>query len=151
MRAATPMTREVIVVPPELPLVDAWGIMKTRRIRHLPVVRAGRLMGILSDRDVLLRATMGSSGDPVVEPRLLVAAAMTPAPFVCGASTPVEELVRTMTEKKIDAVVVVSDSDELVGLVTSTDLLLLLLSSDEASPEPLPYEFQVREAASTSA
>jgi CBS domain-containing protein len=151
MRASTPMTRDVIVVPPELSLADAWAIMRREHIRHLPVVRGGQLLGIVSDRDVLLRATMDAAGQATVEPDLLVAAAMTPAPFVCGQSTPVEEIVHVMTEKKIDAVLVVSSSDQLVGLVTTTDLLLLLLTSDTMHPRPLPFEFQVHEAASPSA
>jgi CBS domain-containing protein len=144
------MTREVIVVPPELALADAWAIMKRERIRHLPVGGGGELLGIVSDRDVLLRASMrDEGGEATIDPRLLVASAMTPAPYVCGPTTPVEELVRVMTEKKIDAVPVVSSSDRLVGLVTSTDLLLLLLSSDEA--RPLPFDFRVHEAAAASA
>jgi len=145
------MTRDVIVVPPELPLSDAWAIMEREKIRHLPVVRAGQLLGIVSDRDVLLRASLDSRGEPTVPQRLLVAAAMTPAPYVCGLSTPVEELVRVMTETKIDAVLVVSSEDKLVGLVTTTDLLLLLLTSDGAQPRPLPFDFRVHEASAPSA
>ena len=50
MRANVPMTRDVIVVPPELPLDVAWQIMVRHRIRHLPVVRARALIGILGPR-----------------------------------------------------------------------------------------------------
>jgi hypothetical protein len=53
MHASTTMTRNVIVVPPELALVTAWHLMIRERIRHLPVVRAGALLGMRSDRDVL--------------------------------------------------------------------------------------------------
>ncbi len=53
------MTRDVIVVPPELTLDAAWRIMTRERIRHLPVVRAGALIGMLSDRDVLVHAKTG--------------------------------------------------------------------------------------------
>ena len=144
------MTREVIVVPPELPLSDAWAIMRRERIRHLPVVKAGKLLGILSDRDVLLRASLGEGGEPEVATPLVVASAMTPSPFVCGASTSVEEVVHVMTEKKIDALPVVSEDDELIGLVTSTDLMLLLVSAD-GDREPLPFEYEVREAPAPSA
>lgn len=137
------MTREVVVVPPELRLSDAWEIMKRRKIHHLPVVRSGRLLGMLSDRDVLLRARPGPQDEPVIATKDLVAAAMTPAPYVCGPTTHIDELVHTMTEKHIHAIPVVSDDDKLVGLVTATDLLLLLL---RASPKsPVPFEFTVHE------
>lgn len=143
MRAKTPMTREVIVVPPELSLQSAWHVMTRERIRHLPVVRAGALVGMLSDRDVLARGTIGKDGVLHVPTDILVGEAMMPAPLVtCDESTDVSELVHAMTEKKIDAVPVVRGL-RLVGLVTSTDLLLLLLERDEA--RPLPFEFHLRD------
>jgi acetoin utilization protein AcuB len=133
------MTRDVIVILPELSLKTAWAIMRRKHIRHLPVVRGGVLLGMLSDRDVLLHATPGDAYEPVV-PDKLVGEAMTPAPMVCEPSTPVTQLVRTMLERKVDAVPVMSP-----------DLLALLISSDEARPSnvsserPLPFEFHVRE------
>lgn len=56
MRAVATMSREVVCVPPELPLAKAWDLMQELRIRHLPVVQGGAFVGILSDRDVLLRS-----------------------------------------------------------------------------------------------
>jgi CBS domain-containing protein len=98
---------------------------------------------MLSDRDILLRARPGPGDEPVVSSKDLVAAAMTPAPYVCGPTTHIDELVHTMTEKHIHAIPVVSDDDKLVGLVTATDLLLLLLST--SSKNPVPFEFTVHE------
>ena len=46
------MTTEVYTVPPEMPLQDAAREMATRWIRHLPVVEAGKLLGVVSMRDV---------------------------------------------------------------------------------------------------
>lgn len=137
------MTRDVIVAPPELSLANAWRVMQREHVRHLPVVRAGALVGMLSDRDVLARATMGPEGRVHVDAHLVVGEAMTPTPLVtCEASTDVAELARTMTEKKIDAIPVVHGL-RLVGLVTSTDLLLLL--TEQKSPLPLPFHFRLIE------
>jgi len=137
-RASEPMTRRVVVVPPELSLRAAWDTMERERFRHLPVVQGGVLVGILSDRDVLIRSR---PGDVPVSP---VGEAMSPAPFVCRPDTDVTDLVRLMTEEKIDAVPVVDAADRLVGLVTSTDLMLLLIQLDEAKT-PLPFEFELHE------
>lgn len=144
MRASRTMTRDVIVVPPELTLATAWRVMTREHIRHLPVVRAGALVGMLSDRDVLVRGTMAKDGSLHVEPHIVVGEAMTATPIAtCEASTDVAELVRMMTEKKIDAIPVVKGL-RLVGLVTATDLLSLLLE-DHGEPEPLPFEYRLIE------
>ena len=51
MHVTTPMTREVTVVPPELGLDVAYRIMQRKRIRHLPVVDQGALIGMISIGD----------------------------------------------------------------------------------------------------
>jgi len=135
------MTRDVIVVPPELTLANAWRVMKREHVRHLPVVRAGALVGMLSDRDVLARATLGKDGELHVEPHVVVGEAMATTPIeTCEPSTDIAAIAQTMTEKKVDAVPVVRGL-RLIGLVTSTDLLSLLL--DRTEPEPLPFDFRL--------
>ena len=140
--AAEPMTRKVFVVPPDLPLSAAWDLMCRERFRHLPVISAGRLIGILSDRDILIRAT--GEGESISVPDIPVGQVATPWPHVCTPNTDVCDLVRMMTEKKIDAVPVIDDADQLVGLVTSTDLLLLLIPLEEAKV-PLPFVFTLEQ------
>lgn len=120
----------------------AWNIMKRRRIRHLPVVRAGQIMGIVSDRDILLRSNLDHQG-VIHVPDVPIAFAMTTSPITCPPTETVQALVRTMTEQQIDSVLVVDAQERLVGLVTSTDLLFLLLDRDPI--RPLPFEFDVRE------
>jgi len=145
MKASIPMTRNVTVVPPELPLALAHIVMQREKIRHLPVVRAGALLGILSDRDLLARGTLRDDGSLHL-PQGTVASAMTTTPVVAEVDTPVSTLVRLMTERKIDAIPIVRGL-RLVGLVTSTDLLLLLVDFDTATP--LPFEFHLAETAPT--
>lgn len=140
------MTRDVLIVPPELTLATAWRVMTREHIRHLPVVRAGALVGMLSDRDVLARGAIAKDGSLHVEPHILVEHAMTTTPLeTCDASADVGALVRTMTAKKIDAIPVVKGL-RLVGLVTTIDLLTLLLE-DHGKPEPLPFEYRLIEDA----
>lgn len=142
MRAAATMTRDVIAVPPELPLITAWSLLGRWRIRHLPVVQGGKLVGILSDRDILLRAAPGD-GDIVVGDDI-VGEAMTVAPVSCTRDTPIGWIAKQMIELKIDAVPVTDAVGRLVGLVTSTDLLELLIDRDEA--KVIPFDFQVKTA-----
>ncbi len=141
MRVEHPMTRVVVFVQPSVSLREAWQIMTTMHIRHLPVVEEGILRGIVSDRDLLLRARL--DGTHVDVPDQPVSSAMSPAPYVCAPDTSVADVVRTMTERKIDAMPVLDASDRMVGLVTSTDLMLLLIELDEI--QPLPFDFQLEE------
>jgi acetoin utilization protein AcuB len=136
------MTRDVVVVGPQFPLQAAFSLMQERRIRHLPVVHRGHLLGILSDRDVLLRSTVDADGT-IATPRDPVALAMTPAPLTCTPDTQVPQLAKMMVEKKIDAVPVMGKGGSLVGLVTSSDLLLLLF--DKTAIRALPFDFRVYE------
>jgi len=144
MNASLPMmTRDVIVVPPELSLDAAWAVMRRENVHHLPVVRGGELLGMLSDRDVLRRATAGK-GEELLVPSTPVGEAMTPAPIVCEANVSLGHLVRLMAEQRIDAIPIVTHSKRLLGLVTSTDLLFSLVGFDDT--RPLPIKFELRRA-----
>jgi acetoin utilization protein AcuB len=136
------MTRDVVVIGPQFPIAAAFGLMQERRIRHLPVVCGGRILGIVSDRDVLARSTVDPDGT-VVPPRDPVAVAMTPAPITCSPDAQVSDLARIMVERKIDAVPVVNKAGSLVGLVTSSDLLFLLI--DVAPAQVLPFDFRMHQ------
>lgn len=140
--AAEPMTRKVFVVPPDISLSSAWDLMRRERFRHLPVVSGTALVGVLSDRDILVRATI--EGGDISVPDTPVREVATAWPSVCRPDTNVCDLVRIMTEQKIDAVPVVDSSEQLVGLVTSTDLLLLLIPLEEAKI-PLPFAFELEQ------
>jgi len=146
MEARTPMTRQVIVIPPELPVDRAWALLRAHRIRHLPVVSGGKLMGIVSDRDLRLHATL--EGDEPTFPGKIAAEVMTAALVTCQPETSVSDVVRRMTERKVDAIPVVDLEERLIGLVTTTDLLLLLIDWDEAK---LPFDWELLDHSLASA
>ena len=108
----------------------ADDIMRLGRIRHLPILSRGRLVGILSQRD-LFRAAV-SSVLQVARPterewlgKIPVAAVMTPDPFTVGPETSVRTAVAVMMERKIGCLPVV-DRGQLVGIVSETDCLRYL-------------------------
>jgi CBS domain-containing protein len=144
-QARVPMTRNVTVAPPELPLPAAWRIMERLDVRHLPIVRAGALFGILSDRDVLLHSTREESGVLRV-PEIAVAEVMSSELVTCEADTSVSELARIMTQRKVDAIPIVRGL-KLVGLVTSTDLMALLIDEERVSPPPFDFRILDTEGA----
>ena len=137
MNMSTVMTRDVVVVLPTVTAGVAARMMQRLRIRHLPVVEDGRLVGILSDRDLLKHP-----------PEARCADAMTAAPVTCLSNASVSQVAKLMLEHKIDSIPIVSYSGTLTGLVTSTDLLALLVEQHEA--QLLPFDFRLRTAASDS-
>lgn len=143
MKAKAAMTRNVVCIGADDLLNDAYEIMTEWEVRHLPVLRGNILVGILSDRDVILHAEKNPDGGIRV-PGIPVSDAMTENPITCGPSTDVAQLAATMIEHKIDSVPVVDDGSVLVGLVTSSDLLRLLIDKEPAAaPRPMPFQWRV--------
>ena len=144
MKAMQAMTRDVICIGPNDALEVAHDIMGEWDIRHLPVVEDGRLVGILSDRDVLLHSSQGAGRDWDVED-VDVGAVMTPNPITCTPSDTIAHVATVMTERKIDSLPVVEEDGDLVGLITSTDLLELLKEKDILdSSRQIPWKYQLK-------
>jgi acetoin utilization protein AcuB len=106
------MTTRVEVVAPDEPVEAVREVLRRRRIRHMPVVAAGRLIGIVSDRDV----------HAAVPADTLVEAVMTPSPATTTPGTPVEVAAAVLRLRKIGALPVV-EGETLVGIVSESDLL----------------------------
>jgi acetoin utilization protein AcuB len=101
-------------------LGDAYQVMTMNNIRHLPVVRDGRLCGILSERDILeYRAKTPFREDWWRAP---VSAAMVAPPQTAGPDDSLTEIAGRLAAAKIGAMPVV-ERGALIGFVTVTDVL----------------------------
>jgi acetoin utilization protein AcuB len=103
------------------PLSVAHRIMREHGIRHLPVLRGGRLVGIVTQRDLYLVETLREVDASSVR----VEEAMTDDAYVVAPSEPLESVARTMAEKKYGCAVVMEGS-EVVGIFTAVDALRAL-------------------------
>jgi len=106
------MSKKVVSVGPQVSLADATKLIGKHHIRHLPVMQAQRLIGIVSDRD-LLSAPPGAR---------TIREVMTPKPIAVSPDVPVDEAARLLRAHKIDALPVV-ENKQLLGIVTSMDIL----------------------------
>ena len=149
MKASRVMTRNVTYVSRNDTLEDAWSLMVELRVRHLPVVEGGRLVGILSDRDLLARGHQEPDGR-VTLPKAPNATAMTANPTTCLPNAQISHLAKIMLEERIDCVPITDGLGKLIGLVTSADLLELLCESEPALRE-IPFHFTLRDAAEARA
>ncbi len=118
------MTTTVVTVPPDATLKEVCEIMQARNIRHLPVLEGGRLVGVVTDRDVH-GATSALCLAPA-PPQGQVRDAMAHPPQTAHPLDSVEEAARTMRSLKIGCLPVLDDG-RLVGIVTGIDLLDALL------------------------
>lgn len=139
MKTTHVMTRDVRCILPETTLAEAWRVMHEAGVRHLPVLRGGKLAGLVSDRDFLGFTDKMPDGSLVFSP-VPVGQVMSTDVIVAKKGAPVSELARTMISNAVDALPIVADGGALVGLVTSTDLMVLLLESSE----PVPVTYRIR-------
>ncbi len=113
------MSTDVVSVPASASIDEAEQPMRVVGIRHLPVVDEKRhLVGILSNRDLL-----PLKGQPRRRKTTRVADVMTRKVTTVRPDTPAYLAAKLMIDRKIDALPVVSDDDQLVGIVTATDFL----------------------------
>lgn len=125
------MARRLRTVTAEYTLADVQEIFAKEQFRHLPVLDGNRLVGMISRTD-LMRITYGvalandaGDGDEVNDLLLAstsVGEAMSTHLFTIETGAPATEAARIMVHEKINAVPVL-DGNDLIGMVTSTDLL----------------------------
>jgi acetoin utilization protein AcuB len=102
-------------------IARARAIMREHRIRHLPVLRSGQLVGLVSDRDLAWIESMEAEKREAV----LVDDAMTPFPYVVPLETPLEVVAATMAQGRFGSAIVI-DRHRVVGVFTTTDAMRAL-------------------------
>ena len=125
------MTRNPATVTPRNAIRTAINLMREGGYRRLPVIDRGRLVGIITDRD--LRRAANSPFvvreqwyDNFILDHIEVGSCMTPNPLTIGSNASIAEAARLMRNHKIGGLPVV-DEGQLVGIVTETDLLDFLI------------------------
>ena len=120
------MTRDVITASPTMTLAEAVAVTRRHRIRHLPVVQNGRLVGVASDRDLRLAIPPQGSMPEEERRRLLettrVGDVMVKDVITISPDAPVEEAAALLAEHKIGCLPVLMDG-QLVGILSETDVL----------------------------
>ena len=137
------MTKTVVTLSPEASVAEALALCRERRIRHIPVLKEERLVGIVSDRD--LRDASPALGDPQRTRALQgirVGEVMTQEVITVDPQDFIENAAQEMYELKIESLPVVAE-EELLGIVTSSDMMRALVTL-AGLPEPgIRIEVQV--------
>ena len=112
------MTKTPQLIGVDQTMSTAYELMRSNGIRHLPVLYGGKLVGIVSSRDLNLVQTFGD-----VDPdRISVEEAMTQDVYAVEPKTPLREVVNEMAERKLGSAIVV-EGTKVVGVFTTVDAL----------------------------
>lgn len=119
-----------VTLKPDETLDLANDVISLGRIRHIPIIEDGRLVGVLSERDMMGAATTTIFGlkrksKSALLKSVLIKDVMKKKVVTVKPDTPIKDAAHLMKEKKIGCVPVVNEGS-LVGLVTTTDILRYL-------------------------
>lgn len=125
------MSHPVISVTPETPVHDALALFKKEHIRRAPVMKNGKLLGIISESDLLNASPSPVTSLSVWEMNYLMSKVtvknvMTKKVKTIDVNTPIEEAARVMADSKIGGMPVMR-SGKIVGMITETDLFKIFL------------------------
>jgi acetoin utilization protein AcuB len=129
------MTRNLVTLSPEASVAEALTLCRERRIRHIPIVEEGRLVGIVSDRDLRdASPALGDAERASALQEIRVGDVMTREVSTADPQDSIENVAQEMYELKIGSLPVVAE-EELLGIVTSSDVMRALVTL-AGLPEP---------------
>jgi acetoin utilization protein AcuB len=122
------MHRDVAVLDPNASLREASDIMHDRDVRHLPVIDAGQVVGIVSDRDLRCYLSELFVSQPETVPTqarktLTVRQIMQAKPVTVDPTSDIQDVIECMLDFKIGAVVVTDTEGHLRGIISYEDVL----------------------------
>lgn len=118
------MHPDPITVLPDAKLSEAYHLMNEKNIRHLPVLKENKLIGIITDRD--LRLATSKLAEHPFDPSSKVKEVMSHPVQTVSTNDPIETALQLMRELKIGSLPVLQEG-ELVGIVTGADILDAML------------------------
>jgi len=124
------MTTYPSITSSNVSVTEAAEFMKEMKFRHLPVLESGKVVGVLSERDLKQAELLSDSM------QLIVSDVMTPHPYCVDIGTPLSTVAKEMANHKYGCVVVLNHQKDVVGIFTTTDgmrVLSEILSSDHGA------------------
>jgi acetoin utilization protein AcuB len=144
------MTRNPVTILDTASIDDALHLMRERRVRRLPVLDgSGKMVGIVSDKDLLHAAPSPATSLSVYElhyllARLTIKQVMSSPVITVTSDTPIEEAAALMADRKIGGLPVL-ENGQLAGIITETDIFKILVELLGARTPGLRLTLQVPE------
>ena len=144
------MSKDVITVDVENSMHDAVKLLKEKGIRMLPVLKKGKLVGIVTDRDLKRSAASDATTLDVHEllylvSKIKVGSIMTKNPITVPQNFTVEETAEVLLKNKISGAPVVDQNGDVVGMITQTDLFRVLIALTGVGKGGIQFAFQLED------
>lgn len=142
------MAKDVMTVDENTSLMRATRIMKESNIRRLPVVSHGKLIGIITDRDVKDASPSKTTSLDIHElyyllSEMKVKDVMTSAPFTLAGTDTLEKAAIVMLNARISGLPVVDGTGQLIGLLSETDVLRGFIHMTGIKDNAIQYVFDL--------
>jgi len=146
------MNPNVITVDADDSMLDATKLLKEHNIRHLPVLEKGKLVGVITDRDLKRASPSDATSLEAHELLYLIAnikvrEIMTKNPITVPYNYTIEEAAEILLQAKISGMPVVDKDGDVIGTITQTDLFKVLISLTGVGKKGVQFAFLLEDRA----
>jgi acetoin utilization protein AcuB len=144
------MSQNVIAIDVNDSMMDAMKLLKENDIRMLPVMKKGKLVGIVTDRDLKKASASDATVLEIHELTYLISEIkvkqiMTENPITVSPDFTVEETAEVLFKNKISGVPVADDQGRVVGIITQNDLFRVLISLTGIGARGVQFAFMLED------
>ena len=144
------MSRNVVTIDANDSMQDAMKLLKEHDIRMLPVMKNGKLVGIVTDRDLKRASASDATSLEIHEllylvTKIKVKDIMTKDPISVPPDYTAEETAQVLLKNRISGAPVVDENGHVVGTITQTDLFRVLMSLTGVGNGGIQVGFQVED------
>ena len=148
------MSRDVVTVEEQTPIIEVMKLLEEHDIRHLPVTRDGKLVGMISDRDVKEASPSKTTTLKAQELYYLLAEmkakdVMRKDPIVISPDQTMEVAAVKMLEHKVTGMPVITNSGELIGIISQGDVFRVLISITGIYQGGVQFAFNLEDRSGT--
>jgi len=133
------MTKNPLTIEATASVMEAIHMLRERNVRRLPVMKEGRIVGLVTEKMLLgympaKATTLDQWEMHYLLAKTPVTAAMNATPHTVKPATPLAEAARLLHDRKLNGVIVVDDAGALVGIMTTTNALEALIHFSSQKP-----------------
>lgn len=147
------MSQPVITVPSDTPIIEAMNLMKREHIHRLPIIENGKLIGMVSDKELMNATPSGATSLSMWElnyliSKLMVKDIMSKEALTVNVDDSIEKAARIMADKRVGGLPVLRDG-EVVGIITQTDIFKTFIELMGAREKGVQVTALISDAAGT--